>query len=81
MMTITCNIRTAFEVAIPVFACLAAVFWFYASSVPGGSAPMAKLEQNLSLQARYNSWAAAAAGIAALLQFFTSFMPMCRVFG
>jgi hypothetical protein len=69
-ITTICNIKTDFKVAIPIFAFIAAAFWFYASWIGRGSfmnTPMAKFERNLMLQARCNAIAAAAAGIAALL--------------
>jgi hypothetical protein len=43
--------------------------------------PMDQLDRSFRSQARYNAIAAFFAGLAALLQIFVSYAPVCRDFG
>jgi hypothetical protein len=79
-----CALRSLAEWAEAPFGILAAAFWFYASWQGRGSfleTPMDQLDRSFRSQARYNAIAAFFAGLAALLQIFVSYAPVCRDFG
>jgi hypothetical protein len=82
-MTI-CEIKTGCEIASAVLAFAAAGSWFYASWIGRGSflqTAIDDFDQILRAQARYNAIAAFCAGLAALLQIWTTgFAPVCRAF-
>ena len=78
-----CDAKLACEIASAILAFVAAVFWFYASWIARGTftqTPIVDLDGIFSGQARNNAIAAFCAGLAAILQIVTWFMPVCRAF-
>jgi hypothetical protein len=73
-----CDAKLACEIASAILAFVAAVFWFYASWIARGT--FTQTDEIFSGQARNNAIAAFCAGLAAILQIVTWFMPVCRAF-
>jgi hypothetical protein len=78
-----CTLKSLCEVLVPLFAIVSAVLWLTAawtSRVSFFSIPMSQLDRAARRQAQFNGLAALCAGIAALLQFTITLMPVCRAF-
>jgi hypothetical protein len=79
-----CEFKTVLEWATAALALLAALFWF--ASTWSGRTSFRKMsvgmfDEALRKQARNSAIAAAFAGLSAVSQLITLYLPVCRAFG
>jgi hypothetical protein len=79
-----CEFKTVLEWVTAAFALLAAIFWF--ASTWSGRTSFRRMsagifEQALRKQSLNNAIAAACAGLSAVSQLITLYLPVCRAFG